>query len=128
MANKKAKWFVAVIILIVIICVTLSLIEFNITCDHLETRVQYLLTLQTGTISAVKMAHTNDNPVQQSVCENGRFQNPWPTWFKPSFRNLFRFMFTDEDKSEIPSQEVMFMQCHSFTNPILSFRLLIGIG
>lgn len=48
---------------------------------------------------------TNDG-LQKSVCENGRFQNPWPTWSTPKFRDLLRFIFTDKDKSQIPSQEV----------------------
>lgn len=52
------------------------------------------------------MADIDATNVQQSVCKNGRFQNPWPTWSTPKFRDLFHFMFTDEDKSEIPTQEV----------------------
>lgn len=52
------------------------------------------------------MADIDTTNVQQSVCENGRFQNPWPTWSTPKFRDLFRFIVIDEDKSQIPTQEV----------------------
>ena len=48
----------------------------------------------------------NDNEKQRSVCESGRFKNPWPTWTKPSFGNLFRFVFVDENKRNIPSAAV----------------------
>lgn len=53
------------------------------------------------------MADININKIQHSVCENGRFQNPWPTWCRPSAQNLFRFVFMDTDKSGVPSQEVI---------------------
>lgn len=52
------------------------------------------------------MADINTSNVQHSVIENGRFQNPWPSWSTPKFRDLLSFIFMDKDKSTIPTQQV----------------------
>lgn len=54
------------------------------------------------------MSDINTDNVQHSVCKNGIFQNPWPTWSAPKFLDLIHFVTWDKDKSKIPSQQVNF--------------------
>lgn len=43
----------------------------------------------------------NSKPLQI----NGRFDNPWSTWKKPSFRNVLKFLLFEKNHSNVPSKE-----------------------
>jgi len=43
---------------------------------------------------------------------NGRFEIPWPGEKRPSVFHLLKFLFFDEDKSNVPSQEVTVTFCN----------------
>ena len=43
--------------------------------------------------------------VQRSLCVNGKYQKPWPTWRPPTFTNILKFGLT-RDKSNIPTKQV----------------------
>lgn len=39
------------------------------------------------------------------IYKNGKFENPWETWHKPSLWNLLKFKIRDVDRSNIPSSQ-----------------------
>lgn len=43
--------------------------------------------------------------VTHSIFKNGRYYNPWDTWEDPSFTKLLKWVATDRNKRNIPSQE-----------------------
>ncbi|XP_077545942.1 N-acyl-phosphatidylethanolamine-hydrolyzing phospholipase D-like isoform X1 [Haemaphysalis longicornis] len=44
--------------------------------------------------------------LQRSVCQNGRFQNPWPTWRPPTVTNIFKFGLSRDNSNVPPKQEL----------------------
>ncbi|KAL3199905.1 hypothetical protein MRX96_013396 [Rhipicephalus microplus] len=44
--------------------------------------------------------------LQRSVCVNGRFQNPWPTWRPPTVTNIFKFGLSRDNSNVPPKQEL----------------------
>lgn len=57
------------------------------------------------TIKRNALVHPGHVDLQRSVFENGRFQNPWPTWRPPSITNIFKFGLS-QDNSKVPSKQV----------------------
>jgi hypothetical protein len=62
--------------------------------------------------------------VQRSLCINGKYQNPWPSWRPPTFTNILRFGLA-RDKSNIPTKQVRFLSNIQFFFQI--FYLNFGI-
>lgn len=56
------------------------------------------------TIKRNALVHPGHVDLQRSVFENGRFQNPWPTWRPPSITNIFKFGLS-QDNSKVPSKQ-----------------------
>lgn len=50
--------------------------------------------------SNIQMA---EDTYTKSVCENGRFTNPFPTWRPPLFLNVLKWKIFGENKSNVPS-------------------------
>jgi hypothetical protein len=46
--------------------------------------------------------------VQRSLCINGKYQNPWPSWRPPTFTNILKFGLA-RGKSNIPTKQVRFL-------------------
>ncbi|XP_076369531.1 N-acyl-phosphatidylethanolamine-hydrolyzing phospholipase D-like isoform X1 [Tachypleus tridentatus] len=55
------------------------------------------------TIKRNSVVHPGRVDLQRSLCINGRFQNPWPTWRPPTITNILKFGLS-KDKSNIPSK------------------------
>ncbi|KAK7479928.1 hypothetical protein BaRGS_00028836 [Batillaria attramentaria] len=52
---------------------------------------------------AAALVHEFTKPIFQ----NGRFENPWETWKKPSFKRFLKFAFVEKNESNVPSKEVL---------------------
>lgn len=80
--------------------------------------------------SQVVKRHTVVNRLNlvSSICEGGRFQNPWPNYKLPTFTNILKLGFS-HDKSNIPSkkdlnQHLPILEPNFGSNPpINSFRI-----
>lgn len=68
------------------------------------------------TIKRNALLHPGRVDLQRSVSENGRFQNPWPTWRPPSITNIFKFGLS-RDNSNVPSKQEL-----DLVLPVLSPR------
>lgn len=57
--------------------------------------------------SVVHPGYDVKSDLQRSLCIDGRFQNPWPTWRPPSFTNILKFGLS-KNKSNVPTRAVRF--------------------
>lgn len=47
----------------------------------------------------------NGENLSQPILKDGKFGNPWHTWEKVTFTNVFKFLLLEKDNSNIPSSE-----------------------
>ncbi|XP_005099390.1 N-acyl-phosphatidylethanolamine-hydrolyzing phospholipase D [Aplysia californica] len=57
---------------------------------------------------AASSGHDSDSEeFSKPIFHNGRYQNPWNTWRKPTVGGLLKFIVTRKDRSGIPKKEVL---------------------
>lgn len=70
-------------------------------CDQISLRsdVEYYPVIKRNSL-----VHPGKIELQRSLCVNGRFQNPWPTWRPPTITNILKFGLS-KNKSNIPTKQ-----------------------
>ncbi|XP_054711170.1 uncharacterized protein LOC129220766 [Uloborus diversus] len=64
------------------------------------------VSVKSALIKRDSVVHPEKVNMQSSLCINGRFQNPWPTWSPPTLTNILKFGISKDNSKVPPKQEL----------------------